>query len=58
MQGKVVTIELLIALKTGETATIESLIHKNLVIILTPIKFRINLKRNNLNFHNIHMFVC
>ena len=50
MQGKVVTIEPLSALKTGETTTTENLSHINPGITLTPMKFRMNLIGNNLNF--------
>jgi len=50
MQGKVVTIGPLSTFKAEETTTIRNLSHIHAGIILAPMKFRINLTRNNLNF--------
>jgi hypothetical protein len=50
MQEIVATIEPLSPIKTKEITTIGNLTHINTGITSTLMKFRINLKRNNLNF--------
>jgi hypothetical protein len=57
-QGKVVHIEHLSALKTGEIATIELLSEINTGILFKSMKFRINFKRNALNLlKSLHVCV-
>jgi hypothetical protein len=58
MQGKMVNIEHLSALKTGETATIELLRQLNAGIIFKPMKFRIIFKRNILNLVKSSYVAC